>query len=338
MRNRIAALIMALCLLLSVGASAEGIDCLRENDGLAVSSYPNVTLAASSPNMMVSYPEDHPMVFLQFPLPDGFYAAQFDNSDCVIVSDKGDVVIQYELLGRYSFESFLDGQPEDTIVADGSDGLALFVETDKSRAEALVDMKDFGSMAKLFVYYRTDERNPDIESLSAGILAELDRIKASMQIIEPGDYWSKGVYNSIELTVSRAPVSVVVDARELNITGVKYSYSDDIDAYTPYGDHILEYGIELSTSSHVEYQREKDESAVYTYTAASGNAYGVYLYQMDNGKVSSFYFDLPLYKYEDRDDIVYLSTSVSGVIDTRDEVEKVIEALDAMYAINGRNL
>ena len=223
-----AVLALVLVLALTLPVLAEGKaplnverEVIRGNSSWTKESYPEVWLTPYFAEYVIEGKEDYPPVFLNFPPPEGASPLSFDPDDAAFLDHDTLMGYYYSVTDRYSFEVFLEDVPEERIIKDGSDGVAMFVVEDSRRAKGLIDIKkDFGKTAKMMVELYDHSGSLSDEKKSEALQAEMERLLATMKAVTLEEYWSKDAFGTVQLYVDRQDIVAEVDASGLIVTKI----------------------------------------------------------------------------------------------------------------------
>lgn len=226
--KRLTACMMALCLLLcaasafaqapAAGSLTATLESVRGNTSFTVESYPEIWITPIYAEYILQGKEDYPPDFLTFAPPEGAVPMEFSYDEALFINHDTLMLYAYYAYDRASFELFLEkAEPENTL-ADGSDGVAIFVIPDSRRARALVDISEyFDKTPKLEIILDDYSRDITTDQLTEMIQAEVDRVMSAMTLVTLDGYWSTDAYASVELTADSDPYTATVDATGLTM-------------------------------------------------------------------------------------------------------------------------
>lgn len=191
------------------------------NYTFTLESYPEVWISPIFYQYIVEGKEDYPAHFLRFPLPDGATATEFGYDDCYAINFDTMLSYGYYAYDRMSFEVFLEKAEEGSIIADGSEGVAMYVNSDSRRAYGMIDIKEqFGKTSRLVIEIYDHSGNLSQDARKEQIVSEVARVQASMAVEELTGYWSEGVFATVELYESRDPITALVDTSSMTLYDV----------------------------------------------------------------------------------------------------------------------
>lgn len=192
---------------------------VRGNSSWTAESYPEIWITPLFDQYIIAGMEDYPPHFLRFAPPEGTCGLEFNNDYSAVINHDTLMITSYYCLDRASFELFLEKAEGDMLIADGKDGLAMYVDLERNRAYAMIDLKEqFGGTAKLEIDLYDASRALSKDALTEAIKAEADRVKSAMALEKLDGYWSDDVFASVELYDTYDPVTAVVDTQGLIIT------------------------------------------------------------------------------------------------------------------------
>lgn len=231
------------------------------NSVCTAESYPEVWITPYFAEYILQGKEDYPAVFMRFAPPEGALAQDFDYDDAFLINFDTLTGYSYAAYDRLSFEVFLEKAEEDGILADGSDGVAMYVNADSNRGNAMIDIKEtFGKTSKLTIDVYDYSRKLSQDELKEKLQEEVERVRAAMTIETLDHYWAAGVFESVQLANAHDPVLVTVDTSELNVIAVddkKITYETPIDER-----NVEKVEVNLDTYSNPYYN--EDESTEVT--------------------------------------------------------------------------
>lgn len=312
-----AALLLAVLPAALAGAPA-GINARQETDrnvaAFSTESYDTVWVTPVFDDYIINglNPEKYPARFVSFPVPEGAKLVDYRYDSSLLVDVDAMVSYFYGAYDRYSFEVFLEKQPEENILSDGSDGPAVYVDPERRIGAALIDLKPhFEGTPKLEVTVRSYDRSVTKEQLQGLIRAELERVQAAMKVQDTEGFWSKGRYNSIEIRSTRdAAYGAVVDVGGQSVTGF-----DDHHLVTKWAeDTKMTYATEIAIDSY-SYPHQK---------AGEGNANAAEAAMKDGTPYMRYLSDTTGYATftlleKEGSDAIYLSVKISAPEGSFDE-------------------
>ena len=268
---------------------------------LTEASYPQVCISPYGAYSLFSRDNIEPW-YVTFPCPEGMRCSGFrvDEADFLMLDANNAFEIYYSATDRYSYEVFLgDCEDENNIILDGSEGVAAYIEPDRSRARALFGLDEIEKTAKLVVTIhlqgmRSMEDAEKAEVLKARILDEIARLQGSMACVKADKFWTDGAYRGVKLYVSSADGNyVMVDLPEIafnledaNISGQIFPVSMSRSSFECYvcgeGKQAVEIEFSVDTYSYVYYNR--DEAEIQKVTLSDGNEWGIYVANERDGK------------------------------------------------------
>lgn len=322
MRKILASLLALMMLTVSAAALAAApaagslsvtYESVRGNASFTVESYPEIWITPIFDQHIIAGNEKYPPHFLRFPLPEGTAALEFETDSVALIDHENLLVYSYYAYDRASFEVFLEKAEPDYTIADGTDGVAMYIRPDVRRAYGMIDIKpDFGNTSKLQIIIDDFTRDITEDTLRALIEAEAERIQATMQLEKLDAYWSTDVFSTIDLR-GESELGVTVDASGLAVTKVeenKLVYMKKIDDR-----NVEKTEIAIDGYSYVD---SREESEVATHKMADGTEWRVYTSEVTG------YAHLTLLE-EGKYGPVYLTVKIDGTPDT------FIDKLEAAY-------
>lgn len=195
---------------------------VRRNTTWTSESYPEIWITPLYANGIIEQRENSPAAFLRFSPPEGASPYLFGSDEAGFLDHETLVSYSYYAYDRASFELFLEkAEPEHTL-ADGSDGVAMFIAPDNRRARSMISLADqFGGTSKLEIYIYDHTGDLSAEELAALIADETARVQAGMVLETLEQYWSGGVFSSVVLFDDYNDVSVRVDTSGMTLTSLK---------------------------------------------------------------------------------------------------------------------
>lgn len=207
----------------AVGSLKAEKQTIRGNSSWTPASYPDVWITPIYAEYIVEGKdsEKYPANFLRFPPPEGTSPVRIQYDYTAVINFDTLLSYEYSAYDRASYELFLEKADEENILADGSDGIAIYVSPDRwGRGRAMIDLKPyFGGTAKLCVEVY-DNAGSDLsgEELGKLIQDEVERVKAAMELEKLDRYWSQGVYTSVDLFDDHNNVTISVDTTDMTLT------------------------------------------------------------------------------------------------------------------------
>lgn len=226
------------------------------NSAWTAESYPEIWITPIFAEYIIIGNEDYPGTFMHFAPPEGTLPRELDYDEASFLNFDTLMGYYYAAYDRYSFEVFLEKAQEDSILSDGSDGVAMYVNEESNRASAMIDIKeDFGKTSKLTIDLYDHSRDLSTDDLKAQLQAEVARVQEAMVIETLDHYWSEGVFESVQIANSNDPAVVTIDTTGLNVVSIdekKMVYQTRVDERN--ADSVT---ITLDTYSNPYYDEEK---------------------------------------------------------------------------------
>lgn len=287
----LAALLLAISPAFSLAEETAGIDAklqtVRNNTSYTRESYETVWITPVFDEYIINGLdlEKYPSRFISFPAPEGAALTEFKSDNSIFIDTDGMLTYFYAAYDRLSFEVFLEKAEEENTVRDGSDGVAIFVNPDSRRGNALIDLKpDFEKTPKLEILIVSHDRSVDAEKLKELIIAETERVQAAMKIEDTQQFWSQGVYNSIEISASRS-----TDYRAVvNVVGKTVTRFDGSQVVTKEADgrNVASTEIKIDSYSYPHSKEENGDEGVTEAALADGTPYK--MFQAEFSSYASF--------------------------------------------------
>lgn len=276
-------IVLAVCAVLlamavSVAAIAEEnpaalnakLESVRGNTTYTYESYPEIWITPYFSEHIMKGLEDYPPHFLRIPLPEDAVMVEFSYDDVYLLNHDTLISYGYYAYSRASFEVFLEDIPEENIIADGSDGPAIYVQPDRRRAHAMIDIKDtFGKTAKLEIAVYDNGGDLSEAALSELISSEAQRVIDALTYVEIDGFWSESVYGSVELCARYEAPRATIDTTDMTLISLK-DYKAMFLNLTD--DTLYSTEISLETYSYPENQEDATEELL-----SDGTAYKSYL-------------------------------------------------------------
>ncbi|MCL2544490.1 MAG: hypothetical protein FWE77_01080 [Clostridia bacterium] len=233
-------LILALCLCLASAVAAQAPaagslraekQTIRGNTSFTPASYPEIWLTPFSAQYIVEGrdSERYPANFLRFAPPEGTAPLRIESDSASLIDFNTLFQYSYEAVNRYAFELFLERAEEEHILADGADGVAVYVIPGNRRGRALIDLKEFfGGTSKLWIEIYDHTGDLSGEELGQLIQEEVARVQGGMELVELDRFWSQGVFASVELFSDFDKVTVTVDTSGMTLTRIR---DDKLETY-----------------------------------------------------------------------------------------------------------
>lgn len=302
------AVLMVLVALLAVQASAESLPYMQQVMQtryinlypLTTESYPEVCITPYYLHSIYEYQSKEPR-FVRFPCPEGTLVHEISYDSAYFVDIMQEREYAYAMSEQASFELFLNQcTDENLILADGSEGYAIYLNPSENEANILVAVNDIARGVKLQIRLEdgmmkamTDQQK--IPRLTAWAQSEAQRVTSSMRVERMDTYWSAGRYQGISLVNPKTPGELVTyTIPEMpEVTGLAepakpVAFITDVDdsqfeIYVTYAKGIVtEIKIAISDNySYVESKREDDPTSVFDMTMPDGSTYGVYMHWYD---------------------------------------------------------
>lgn len=295
--------LLILALALPMGAVAEeGLPFMQEMSQdiyisttlLTTETYPEVCLSPYyfSSTFVSQYDEPY---FMHFPCPANTFAADVDAYSALFLDLPN--LRQYVYVGQdgYSYENFLNKcDVDEYILADGSDGLAIYIAPDRRTAYALIGVPEIDKAAKLEVRITDDSLRGRgdqevIDSISEQIKAEVARIQATMTVELAEKYWSDGKFAGFAVANSSNGLGMSYTLPEGYFI-TKISGTDVSIAKVLGKNDAIEVDFDLDSYSYVDYQAKENPDSVFTVTIDE-NDYRVYAYWYNEEYIMSAYVD-----------------------------------------------
>lgn len=191
---------------------------VRGNSAWTPESVPEVWLTPYFDEYIVEGKENYPAEFVRFPVAEGSSPYSFRQDSFGAVNFDTLVSYSYQAYDRASYELFLEKAEADNILADGSDGVAMYIAPDNRRGRAMIDVKSmFGGTAKLTIDVYDNTGDLDGEALTKLIQDETKRVQDAMKHEKLEQYWSKGAFSTVILFDDYAKHEVTLDVKDLTI-------------------------------------------------------------------------------------------------------------------------
>ncbi|MCH5286985.1 MAG: zinc ribbon domain-containing protein [Christensenellaceae bacterium] len=278
--------LMAAVLMLAVSlplcASAE--ESLPYMQQLSQTQYINVSLLTTD-----SYPEVCIMpyyfssafisqykapYFMHFPCPGNTFAADFNEYSATFLDMEYYRQYTYIAQESYAYETFLNNcDVDEYIIADGTGGVAIYIEPDSYRARALIGVSGIEKSTKLEIRFtdsslKNKSAQQVVELLTEQISAEVARIQASLTVELADHYWTEGRYagfSVMNLTRNTENISLTYTLPEgYYVTKVDNS---DVSIATVRGERdALVASFDMETYSYVNSRLEEEPEHVMTAT------------------------------------------------------------------------
>ena len=297
--------LLALALLVPLCAAAEELpymalmsqDVYLSATLLTTESYPEIRISPYrfSSSFVSEYKEPY---FMAFPCPPNTFVSDFNEYSASFLDLE--TPRQYVYYGQdgYSYENFLNNcDVDEYILADGSDKLAIYIEPDRQRANALIGVPEIDKSAKLQVVIidnSLDNRSDEeiIAALTEQIQAEVARIQASMTVELADAFWTAGRY---------AGFNVASSSRYTKGLGLSYTLPEgycitklngtDVSIAKVLGKNdAIQVDFDLDTYSYVSYKYEENPDSVVNVTI-DGSDYRVYANWYNDQHIMSAYVD-----------------------------------------------
>lgn len=173
-------------------------------------SYPELVFVEPGSRFQIMERMLGPSKFLHIPCRDDSVPARFQDFDGELINLDERIYYWYTLSTVFEVKDFSskDGM---IMLKDGSDGVAIFVRSDRPSAEALIAVPQMGESVKLRVYIRDDLMPEDCSGQEhfdrrvALITAEVERVLNTMQVRQHDQYWSIGAYASLKMSSGSLP-------------------------------------------------------------------------------------------------------------------------------------
>ena len=250
----------------------------------------------------------HEPLAVSFALPDQAEVTDFTMSSVTAYSPDHAVGYVYHVRNDDTYRTLSKRAPKrDYVLMDGSQGCAAIVRPDISYAEALFPLgsltEDDGYMLLVTLHDRQATSDMD-EATKAGrltelIMAEIERLRGSLQIAGMGTYWSEGYPGAIiRNPFLDADTAVQVDlptfalssnngdtpARPVVITCLK---NGELEGFVNFDDgRYVEVEIALSNYSLAHDRANTKPDQATTVTLSDGNEYAIYDSKLNAEKLS----------------------------------------------------
>jgi len=232
-RSRLLAAALLLCSLLGLAsvalteAPAAGSlkavqQTIRGNSSWTPESYPEIWITPIFAEYIIDGNERYPAHFLRFAPPEGTAPLRIDYDYANVIDFDTLLQYSYQAFSRMSFEKFLERAEEGDLLADGSDGVALYVLADNRRGRAMIDLEAyFGDAAMLSIEIYDHTGDLSGAELGALIQGEAARVQGALQFEALDHYWTQGVFSSVALYDGYEKVSVTVDTSGMTLIGLQ---------------------------------------------------------------------------------------------------------------------
>ena len=263
---------------------------------LTTESYPEVCIAPNYFSSMFISQYNAPY-FIHFPCPGNTYVVSFDEYSVSFIDFEQLRQYSYIAQSSYAYETFLDKcDVEEYILADGSNGVAMYINPDSRYARALIGVSGIAKSTKLEIRITDDSlRNKGaveiIARLTEEIQNEVARVQASMTVELAERYWTDGTYAGFVVSNTARNSEPVVLTYTLPAGYMIESMDDsDVTIVTVRGQRdALEVDFDMETYSYVNSKLEDEPEAVTTATI-DGIEYRIYSHWY-NDKILSAYVD-----------------------------------------------
>ena len=337
--KKLIALLLALALLLAASAFAETLPYIWQLPQytyvrvtlMTEESYPEVRLIPTFPfRLFTSNPIDP--LFLCFPGPEGASVARFDSYSAHYLDVENQIQYTYNAEESDSFEEFInDAAEEQYILLDGASGVAACIEPEDGYAYGMIATKEFGKSAKLWIRLnlgKLDSKMPldtRVESLSAAILTEVERVCSQMHYETYAPYWSSGQFAGIKILdysfqkLCRLdfPVEELMyedgGAREASffVTKVDGTKLEGIYSFDP--DLYVEVEVDCDSFSYPASKLEEQDPNACRVTLDDGSEWLFYSDNInDDGSIYSWHASKVIDGLTDHDRPMYLTLHYSG--------------------------
>ena len=231
MKKLLAMILCALLVLsLSTSAIAEGssldmrLQAVRGNVAFTKESYPTIwiTPVYDEHIMTQTNPEKYPARYLSFAAPENGCLLDMNYDSASFINHDTLVGYYYYAYDRASFELFLEKAAEASILKDGSDGTAIYIDEDRNAGRAMISIKDeFDGTAKLQIDVVDHSRDLSMTDIQALIESEVARFAAEKKVENLDGYWSTDKINSIQIADDNNPYGATIDTTGLTVTRVE---------------------------------------------------------------------------------------------------------------------
>lgn len=264
---------------------------------LTPESYPEIRVSPYSFSRIFVSGNKEPY-FMVFPCPAGAFVSDFDEDSASFLDLDTPRQYLYAAVDGYSYENFLNNcDVDEYILADGSDKLAVYIEPNRQRANALIGVPDIDKSVKLQVVLIDDSlenrsEQEIIDALTAEINAEVARIQATMTVELADAYWTTGRY---------AGFKVPAGARYTPGLGLDYTLPEGYNIVAMDGtdvtiakvlgkDDAIQVDFDLDTYSYVSYKVDEEPDNVIT-VSIDGNEYRIWSHWYNDEIILSAYVD-----------------------------------------------
>lgn len=328
------ALLLVLALLLaSVPAGADSLPYMRQVEQtvfpysgpvLTTESYPEVCL---SPYMLTKtyVNQDKEPLFACFPCPANTLMKTFAQQHAHFLDLTAKLRYHYEMEENASFESFLsECADKSQILADGSEGYALYLNPQNNEAYALIVVKEIAPDAGLRIELtgNMDDNLSDEERvapLTEWAQGEVQRVMSSLTVQRMDTPWSTNRYQGVSLLSTRVPGDILTYTlpETIQIPGlpdptvfINWVNKDSFCLCALFGDaKTMLIVTKIDTFSKVEHQRASAPDSVFTVTMPDGTSYDVYMdWSPYNNTCDTAYVSRPIGTYNEKP--LYLTLEV----------------------------
>ena len=341
MKKLVALFLSLLMLLTAVSALAEDGVYMRQlpqytyssETLLTPESYPEIRL---NPNSAYKFFTDYNPavpVFVCFPGPSGALANEFDTDNVTYLDDANAIQYTYIVHSSASWEEFINqAEEDDYILADGSDGLAAYIDPANRRAYGMLATREFGKSSKLEIRMKLDAlsskmpQDTIITALTDAILPEVTRVKEQMhyETLEP--FWNEGVYSGIKMLESRDfsflmkipfPTQTLYysdgTTKSIGMIVTRMNYGTLYGTYNFGEGHYIDTEISIDTNPYAIYKMNENDPDAKEAAFSNGQSCYVYLSQLTERNKSSYcYCSIPLGLKDRYDYDLYLTIKMDG--------------------------
>lgn len=340
MKKLVALFLSLLMLLTAVSALAEDGLYMRQlpvytysNPVLTPESYPEVRLNPSYAYKFFTDYDPADPVFVCFPGPAGAAVYEFDTDKATYSDETNAIQYNYRVKASASWEEFVNqAEEDDYILADGSEGLAAYIDPSRRQAYGMLATKEFGKSSKLEITMQLDAlsskmpQDTIIDALTNAILPEVTRVKEQMHYETLAPFWSDGLFSGIKLLESRDysfqinvpfPVQTLYysdgTSKSIGMTVTRLNYGTLAGTYNFSEGHYIDTEISLDTNPFAIYKMNDNDPDAKEAAFSNGRTCYVYLSRLtESGKTSYAYCSIPLGIKDRYDKDIYLTIHMDG--------------------------
>ena len=340
MKKLVALFLSLLMLLTAVSALAEDGLYMRQLPSytynrplLTPESYPEIRLNPSYAYKFFTDYDPAAPVFVCFSGPAGAAPQEFDTDNALYVDETNAIQYNYQVKSSASWEEFVNQAEEDAyILADGSEGLAAYINPSRRQAYGMLATREFGKSSKLEITMQLDAlsskmpQDTIIDALTNAILPEVTRVKEQMHYETLAPFWNDGAFSGIKLLESRdysfqmnVPFPVMTlnysdgTTKSIGMIVTRLNYGTVYGMYDFGEGHYIETEISLDTNPFAIYQMKDNDQDAKEAAFSNGQACYVYLSGLtERGKTSYAYCSIPLGLKDKYDYDLYLTIHMDG--------------------------